>query len=374
MAKLALEHINEEDVRLLVRHPEAERRASAAQRICRSFRGASLSDAERDFAKKLLYIMAEDAVAIVRRALAVTLKNSPHLPRQIALKLAADVDNIAVPILKFSPMLNDEDLVTVLRSKAAAKIMAVAKRSVISGTVVREIIRYGDSRAVAEVAANDGAIIDQDLADQMLDIYHDDDLIKEAFISRRDLPVSVMEKLITGVSEEAALLLNRRHDLPVNIAIDLANRARERASLDVITETMSERDMQRVCRRILDLGRLTPSFLIRAAGFGRMRLLKHGLSVLSGIAPEKTALMIHDGGPFGLKALCSRAGLDAVQTKIIRAACAIFRDLEQGGTDYDQAYFQSLMVERILTLPIELTEKDQAWFLERLDALASDAA
>lgn len=374
MAKLALEHINEEDVRLLVRHPEAERRASAAQRICRSFRGASLSDAERDFAKKLLYIMAEDAVAIVRRALAVTLKNSPHLPRQIALKLAADVDNIAVPILKFSPMLNDEDLVTVLRSKAAAKIMAVAKRSVISGTVVREIIRYGDSRAVAEVAANDGAIIDQDLADQMLDIYHDDDLIKEAFISRRDLPVSVMEKLITGVSEEAALLLNRRHDLPVNIAIDLANRARERASLDVITETMSERDMQRVCRRILDLGRLTPSFLIRAAGFGRMRLLKHGLSVLSGIAPEKTALMIHDGGPFGLKALCSRAGIDAVQTKIIRAACAIFRDLEQGGTDYDQAYFQSLMVERILTLPIELTEKDQAWFLERLDALASDAA
>ena len=132
--------------------------------------------------------------------------------------------------------------------------------------------------------------------------------------------------------------------------------------------------MRRLCRRMADVGRLTPSFIIRAAGFGRMRLLTHALSALSGVSPEKASLMIHDGGPFGLKALCARSNLNPAQTKIIRAACTIFRDLEQGGAEYDQTNFQSIMIQRMLTLPLSLPEKEQDWFLERLDGLESKVA
>ncbi len=374
MSGLKLEQLKEEDVRALLRHPDPEKRAMAAQRICHTVRAARLSDAERKFAHKLLEFMAQDAVAIVRRTLSVTLKNSPELPRDIALKIAADIDNVAVPVLTFSPVLTDDDLVDVLRSKAAAKIIAIARRSKVSGTVVREIVRFGDSRAVAEVAANDGAIIDEELAGTMLEVYHDDDLIKEAFISRRDLPVRVMEKLITMVSEEAALLINRRHDVPVSIAVDIATRARERATLDIVDVDMSEREMQYLVERLANEGRLMPSLLIRMAGLGRMRLLKHALANMSGINPAKAALMIHDGGPFGLKALCERAGLSPGHTKLIRAACSIFRDLETSGTEYDHAFFQSLMIQRMLTLPFDMPEIEQVWFLERLDGLEPLAA
>ncbi len=369
MVSIKLEHLKEDDVRLLVRHPDPERRASAAQRICRTVRSGQLSESERAFARKLLAYMAEDAVAIVRRALSVTLQNSPELPREVAKKLALDIDNIAVPILTFSPVLTDDDLVEILRSKAASKVMAIARRASVSGTVVREIVRYGDSRAIAEIAANDGAIIDAGLAENVLELYHDDDLIKEAFIARRDLPVSVMEKLITIVSEEAAILINRRHDIPVSIAVDLATRARERASLDVIDEDLPDRDLHRLVSRIHESGRLTPSILIRAAGLGRMPFLQYGLAQLSNVIPAKAALMIHDSGPFGLKALCAKAGLSASQTKLIRAACAIYRDLEISGIEYDHIYFQNLMIERMLTLPIDIPEAEQQWFLERLSGL-----
>ena len=195
------------------------------------------------------------------------------------------------------------------------------------------------------------------------------DLIKEALIARRDLPVRVMEKLITIVSEEAAILINRRHDLPVNVAVDLATRARERASLDVIDEQLPGRDLMRLVERIHDEGRLTPSLLIRAAGLGRMELLQYALAQLSGVIPAKAALMIHDSGPFGLKALCAKAELTASQTKLIRAACAIYRDLEISGIQYDHIYFQNLMIERMLTLPLTIPESEQNWFLERLSAL-----
>lgn len=366
---IALEHIREDDVRTLVRHPDAEHRARAAQRICHVLRKAKLSDAERKFARQLLDFMADDAVAIVRRALAVALKNSPELPRELALKLALDVDSIATPVLSSSPVFTDEDLIEILRSKAAAKVIAVAKRPFVSGSVVRAIIRYGDSKAVAEVAANDGAVIEASVADTILDIYHDDDLIKEAFITRRDLPTSVMEKLITIVSEEAALILSQRHDIPVEVAVDIANRARERATINIVELDMKDRELHLFIKRMADSGRLTPSFLIRAVGFGRMRILKYALSVMGEVSPSKANLMIHDGGPFGLKALCVKAGLNDNESKFIRAACAIYRDIEISGLEYDQTYFQTLMLERILTLPITIDEADQNWFLERLDAL-----
>jgi uncharacterized protein (DUF2336 family) len=369
MPGFAVEKLDEEDVRLLVRHPDGEIRARAATRICRTVRDVKLSDAERKFARKLLAYMAEDATAIVRRSLAITLRNSPELPRDVARTLALDVDNVAVPILENSPVFSDEDLIEILRSKAAAKILAVAKRPRISGNIVRAIVRYGDSRAVAEVAANDGAIIDADIADNILDIYHNDDLITEAFISRRDLPISVMEKLITIISEEAAILLQSRHSVPAAVAVNLANRTRERATLAIADMDLGERDTILFVKRLKAEGRLTPSILVRAAGVGHMLLLRHGLALMVGVSPAKAGLMIHDSGPFGLKALCGRANFSENETRLIRAACVIFRDLEVSGLEYDQSYFRTLMTQRMLTLPIDLPDAEATWFLEYLDAV-----
>ncbi len=374
MGQLAKTQLSEKDIRALVRHPDPDRRARAAQAICRTYRDGQLSDVERQFARRLLAHMAEDAVAIVRRALAVTLKNSPDLPKDIALKLAADIDNIAVPILQNSPVFTDQDLIEVLRSKAAAKVRAIAKRPNVSGDIVRAIIRYGDSYAVADVAANDGADIDRQTAEHMLRLYHDNDLLKNAFISRRDLPAPIMERLITMVSEEAALQMRRRHDLPVTLAVDLATRSRERATLSIADENMSDQDARLLVQRLFDEGRLTPSLMIRMAGYGRMNLLRYAMALRANILPNKAALMIHDSGPLGLKALCREAGLNAGQTKIIWAACAIFRDLELSSVEYDANYFQTVMIERMLTLPFSLDDADTDWFLERLDALQETAA
>ena len=103
---------------------------------------------------------------------------------------------------------------------------------------------------------------------------------------------------------------------------------------------------------------------------GQMRFAEQGLALLSGVSVQKAVLMIHDGGPFGLKALCVRAGLNEQMVQIIRAAVMIYHDLEQSGLDYDRLHFQELMVERVLTLPIDLPDLDQLWFLEKLDGFS----
>ncbi len=374
MGELALEHLSEDDIRILVRHPDPEKRANAAQRICRTVRTSSLSDSETQLATDLLKFMAKDAVEMVRRALAITLRNSQELPRSVALQLISDVDNIALPIIEFSPVLTDEDLIEVLKSDAAAKILAVARRPKVSGNLVKAIVRYGDSKAVATVAANDGALIDADTAEDILDFYYDDDLIKEAMISRADLPNTIMEKLISMVSEEAAVILNEKHKIAAPQAVNIASQARERASLDLVLDDDSDKDIREFSLHMAQMGRLTPSFIIRAIGLGRMSVVKHSLAVLAGISSNKAGLMMYDTGPFGLSALCKQAGLSELNAKIVRAGCAIYRDLEISGIEYDANYFQTLMLERTLTLPFDIPEADKEWLMERLDASDRQAA
>ncbi len=361
--------ISSEDVKKLVSHPDRDVRAVLAQKVCRQVKSMALSSKEREVVKEILWFIARDTAAMVRRALAITLKNSRNLPHDIAQKLIRDVDSIAVPILKHSPVLNDDDLLEILKSKAAAKMMAVSKRAHIGGDLVKAIIRYGDSRVVASLAANDGAEIGAELGAQMLEIYRDNDLIKESFIARRDLPPLIVEKLITLVSSEAARRLFENHEVPLDIAVDLASQTRERASIDFIAQSWVSSDLKSLVARLDREDRLTNTLIIRAACCGQMRFCEQALAQKSGVSLHKSALMIHDGGPFGLKALCSQAGLSERDFAILRASLAIYRDLESAGGKISRRKYQSIMLERILSLPITFTDEDTDYLFDKLDTV-----
>ena len=366
MTQMSLKTFNEDDVRMAIRHPDIKMRASATQRLCHQIR-KGLDPSDREFAHKILHHIMTDTASMVRRALAVTLLNSPELPRPIARKLIADIDNIAVPVLTESPVLTDDDLLLVLKSKAAAKVRAIANRPKVSGSVVEEVVRLGDNIAIANIAANDGAELSTQTASRILSLYHSDDLIKNAFIDRHDLPPLIVEKLIALVSEEAAWRINKNHALPVDLAIDLATRARERASMELFDQVWVSRDLMGLVERLHQDGRLTLSLIIRAAGCGLMAFVEHALAVRGNIPFGKSRLMLHDKGPLGIKALATRAGMNDLQARVLRAACVIYHDLEETSQFYSREQFQARMIQRIMTLSLPRDASDEAWFMDRLD-------
>ena len=83
--------LTEQDIRTLVKGGSADERAVVAHRLCRHMDRHELTDEEREEAHTILRIMAQDAAELVRRALAITLKSSPLVPRDVANKLARDV-------------------------------------------------------------------------------------------------------------------------------------------------------------------------------------------------------------------------------------------------------------------------------------------
>jgi len=361
--------ISSEDVKRLVSHPDRDVRAVLAQKICREVKSLELSAREKNVVEEILWFIARDAAVMVRRALAVTLKNSANLPHEIAQKLIRDVDSVAVPVLTFSPVLDEQDLLEILKSKAATKMMAVSKRAHIGGDLVKAIVRYGDSRVVASVAANDGAEIGAELGSRLLDIYHDNDLIKESFIARRDLPVLMVEKLLTMVSSEVARRLYENHEVPLETAVEIANQSRERASVDFIAQSWMSNDLGTLISRLDKEDRLTNTLIVRAACCGQIRFCEQALAQKSGVSLYKAALMVHDSGPFGLKALCAQADLDGRDFAILRASLAIYRDMESTGGKINRQKYQSKMLERVLSLPITFTDEDADYLFDKLDAV-----
>jgi uncharacterized protein (DUF2336 family) len=362
--------LTDSDIRTLIKGPTEADRAQAAHKICRAIDEAPMSAEERAHAESIMAIMAQDAAILVRRALAVALKNSPKLPRELANALARDVESIALPVIMNSPVFTDSDLVQILRSSPPSKQVAVASRETLSTTVTGAISAYAVSEAVERALANDNALFDEDGLSTALDRFQGVSAVTAAMVHRNELPVSVTEKLVSMVTGELFDHLVNNHELPPQVAIDLAMGARERATLDIVEQAAHQRDLGRFVQQLNLNGRLTPSLLMRGLCLGQIDFVEHAMAELGGLSHHRMWLLIHDSGPLGLKAAFDRAGLPPRLYPSFRAAIEVYHSIDREGSDIDRITFRKRMLERTLTLFQSVPKDDLDYLLEKLDATA----
>lgn len=361
--------LTQDDIRRLVRGDTPEARANSAHKICRRIDTMTLSPEDQESARQILDMMCADAAVLVRRALAVTLKNSPKLPRDIALKLAKDIDIIATPVLKNSPVITDEDLVEIVLAGSSEKQVAIAQRASLGEGLTEVIALYGSKEAVEAATLNEGAAFSDDAYAGVLKRFSNDNEIKSALVSRPSLPMHVTEKLVNLVSGELFDRLVNTHELPPQLAIEIAAGARERATLDLVEQAGLTTDPERFVQQLHLNGRLTPSVIMRALCLGHITFVEHALAELSGVPRTKTWLMIHDAGALGLKTVFERAGLPSGMFTAFRLAIDIYHKTEMDGGPNDKERFRQRMVERVLTQFQAIPRADLEYLLDKLNAI-----
>lgn len=368
------ETISVDDVRIAVQDVSPEVRANATMRLARAVKNPGLSDKDRAYANKVLAVISEDVSDLVRRALAVTLRNSPFIPKPILQKLISDIESIAVPLIQHSPILTDEDLSKVLTSGIAGKIRAVAARAELSNHVVLSLIQFGDAEAVGQLAANDSVTLSEEAAQSMIDAYREDDAIKTALINRASMPMSVVETLVEVSAGDIADRLYADTDLSRPQTKQIGSETYQRTLVSFPNEHFSEKNLQNLIASMKQSGRLSSDVILRAMGLGQIGMVHYGLAALGGLSVRKVVLMLHDTGPFALRGLCAKAGLDEAQSLFMSHAIKIYSDLEMLGEALSAVEFQTRMIERVLTMPKGLSDRDAEYFLGILDGLANDAA
>ncbi|MCR9130737.1 MAG: DUF2336 domain-containing protein [Alphaproteobacteria bacterium] len=361
--------LTRDDIVRLADQRDPEARALAARKVCARFASDLLTDEERATGAEIVRVLAEDAAELVRRALSVTLQRSQHLPPDVARKLAADIDTIALPVIAGSPVLDDDDLIEIVRAGDPRRQTAVAGRAAVSEIVVGEIIEVGAPEAVAMAAGNDGALFNAHCYARTFERFGDRSDILERFVERSHLPLEVTEKLISKISDAAMTRLVNRHALPPQLAVELAEGARERATVDLVDQAGLSPEPRRFVQQLQLNGRLTPSLMLRALFRGHMTFFEHCIAELAEIDHAKAWLLIHDAGPLGLEAVFKRAGLPERVLPAVRAALSAWHSLEIGdGGAREIAIFRRRLTERIFTQFQGAPERELAYCLDRLDA------
>jgi uncharacterized protein (DUF2336 family) len=134
-------------------------RAKCAERIARFYCEDEFDAPERRVAEEALRHLCVDAEILVRRLLAETLKAEAMLPRDIALTLAVDKADVACPFLAETPVLDDFDLIAIVRDNPGPHRLAIVGRRNLSEAVSGALCRSEEPGIAAAVLANETARI-----------------------------------------------------------------------------------------------------------------------------------------------------------------------------------------------------------------------
>lgn len=363
--------LTESDIRMLVKGATPDERALAAHKLCRNIDRAVLAEDERQVAHDILRVMAADAAELVRRALAVTLKNSTALPPDVANRLARDVESVSLPVISFSPVFTDADLAEIVRVGGPLRQMAVAKRPKLSARITSMLVEEGSEDVVATACANDNARFSEVTLQKALDRFAKSERVLQAVAYRSALPLAVSERLIDMVGDQLRDHILANHALSPERTLELIVGAKERATIDLVDQAGRTADPKAFVAHLNSVDRLSPSLLLRALAHGHMTFFEWAVAELAGVPHHRTWLMIHDAGPLGLKAICERAGLPPRLLSAFRAGVDAFHGLEFDGRPHDRERFQEHMIQRFLTSPHAVSREDSEYLLERMDRSAN---
>ncbi len=360
--------LREEDVARLLANPSADTRAEIAGKIAGQH--PALSSAQRKLAEDIFRLMVKDAEVRVREALSRQLKENPLVPHDVALSLARDVDAVALPMLQFSEVLTDEDLIEIVKAQSPEKQVAVASRAHVSSGVAEALVDSHNETVVATLVSNEGAELTEATLQRVVDEFGASEAVGKPLVERASLPVTVAERLMAKVSENLRVALAARQDLSPETVANLLLQARELAVLGLAD---SDTDVAKLVDHLYRNNRLTPSIILRAVCMGDTTFFETALAKLARIKLENARTLIHDAGKRGFEALFDKAGLPKAFFAAMRAAIDVSYEMEYDGGPNDRERFSRRMIERILTqygdLGVEFETDDLEYLLAKMNQL-----
>ncbi len=367
--------LSKADVERLINDPTSGARVDTAAKVAAEFGEKNLSKKERKLAEEIFRVLVKDAEVRVREALSVGLKHAENLPHDVALTLAKDVDSVAMPILRFSELLSDEDLIEIIRDCAPAKQETIAQRDKVSSGVADALIDSENDQAVARLVANKGAELNDEAIGRVIDQFENSEAVAESLVRRPNLSTAISERLVTALSGRLEAFLVEKHELEADTASSLILQVRERATVSLLSEGSSEEELERLVEQLHVNGRLTPTLVLRALCMGDISFFEAAVARLAGVPIQNARILIHDKGTLGLESIYLRAGLPERLFAAVRAGIEVVQETDYDGGEDDRSRYIERMLERILTQcedPSErLSEDDIEFLMTKLQQLAA---
>jgi len=328
---------------LLAQDEDADVRCGLAEKLSRV--APDLSDDDRDKIRQsthdALGILARDQISVVRQILSETLKDVANISPEVIRRLAMDSEiEVAGPVLEYSPVLTDDDLIEIVNSGPThGGLGAVSRRNDVSELLADAIVATDDVNAIADLLGNDTAQIREQTLDDLIDRADNVDLWHAPLVSRPALPPGAVTRLARFVADDLLDQLTARDDLDEETLNAVKSMVRRRIGAAPGKSSGDDADIPgveppiEVAQRLLAAGRLDAKVLSKALASGDKSLILASLSVLTGLALPVIKEVFASHSAKGVVSLVWKAGLPmqlAVQAQQRMAGIAPGEIIEAG--------------------------------------------
>ena len=329
------------DVLRLERENSGNTRADMADKLSRLLAEGRLDRDQAAIAQDVIERLAADADAMVRAAVAKQIAAYPLLPAGLAAQLAQDVADVSTHVLEHCQSLPDELLIRIVREEVEAKQMAIARRQRVSERVSDALIDTRNASVVRVLLSNEGArISDAALARALAD--HAGHAEIPVLVAKRPLLTSetclrcaamiVADQLEASVANEMGRYLVRQQNLPEEMAAEIVAQAREQAVAEMAAAEPDTRKVADFVAVLGELGRLTPTLLLRALCSGDMRFVELAFARLARRSPEGVAQAFQPGRTEAFKILYDSTRLPrSLRPAFMTAVAAAARERAEAG-------------------------------------------
>ena len=318
----------------------------------------------RDITIEALEILARDQLQRVRQILAETLKDVANVPPHIIRGLARDMEiSVAAPILQFSPLLSDNDLVEIIESAPIqGAIAAISRRSALSASLCDAIVTTDDRQAIGVLLGNSSAQVREETLEYIAEQSREVTTWQEPLVFRLRLPPSIVRKLADFVADSLLAVLSKRKDLPPDVLQEVTAVVRQRIAMgdkthnelksmvgitqELTPSRIADRggmaskgaELVKYVQQLHVSGRLNEAVLDEALLQGHLNFVIQALAIMAGLVPTVVGRVIKAQSAKGMTAVAWKAGLGMrfgikLQTRL---ACITPKDVlnAKNGTDY----------------------------------------
>ena len=170
--------------------------------------------AERRAAEALARELVCDAIERVRSELARAVRHATDLPRDIALKIAHDVDSIACPFLDVTDVFSESEWQKLVLTISRGARIAVARRSSLSEGLALALAQFGDSTVAQALVENPAAPTTEPVCNMLIDRFASVVEVLDKLAMRDGLCEAIAAKLIAKVSVAAREKLSTSYQRP----------------------------------------------------------------------------------------------------------------------------------------------------------------
>jgi uncharacterized protein (DUF2336 family) len=242
--------------------------------------------------------------------LSVRLAPVDNAPSEVIRRLARS-DEIAVagPVLTQSARLTTGDLVEIAKTKSQAHLLAISGRTQIEESVTDQLLNRGDREVTHKLAKNSGARFSEGGFTTLVKKAEVDETLAKSIGVRGDLPVSVLQALLSKATEAVRswLLSHAPPEAKAQIEVTVAA-----VTATIAKEMSAPRDFTRAEQLIARMqkgGELNEAAILQFANGRRYEEMVVGLSALCSASVQLVAALMKGERNEGLLVACKAAEL-----------------------------------------------------------------